>query len=245
MTPTQLIDARRRELVERLAQLTERLQYIEGEHPRADFITLRDEIAAVKAKLRRPPRELLTFRGVREDNLESVWIEGVHGERMVHGIASTGTISKHEQSFDPWGCVARLPVPLFSAHSKRSIRERKPIGEVHFLRKTRSQVYVQAILNDGRAADHAWDLILGGEVRSFSRGGPGELDSEVDGIRFYRSWTLSELSICRAPANPDCHFEILDRAARPGRASAKVAPDSPGNFIGARHAVIPFAACQR
>jgi hypothetical protein len=52
-------------------------------------------------------------------------------------------------------------------------------------------------------------LIAAGEVAAFSVGSKwADLVAEVDGVRYFRSWTLKEVSIVRTPANPDCSLRI-------------------------------------
>jgi HK97 family phage prohead protease len=86
------------------------------------------------------------------------------------------------------------------------------IGAVVLLRKSHQQVYVRAALFEhNRAADAAWELIKSGECRSFSVGPKSfdRIEARVDGVLYVDRWTLREISICRTPANADCHFEIF------------------------------------
>ena len=151
------------------------------------------------------------FRIKRVDGVETVWLEGRTGRRMIFGIASTPTINSHGYSLSSDGCAARLPVPVLSEHAG----EGKPIGEVILLRKNREHVYVEAVIfEDNFAADHAWKLIESGKLRAFSGAMSGDprtyhLQGIADGVSFYDRWTLKEVSICRAGACPGCGFEIM------------------------------------
>ena len=159
------------------------------------------------------------FGHTDKDGYETIWVLGAAGvgRRMIHGVASTPTINSHKYSLASAGCQAKLPVPLKSEHAAGQI------GEVVLLRKSAREIYVRAVLFDTPAADYAWSLIKAGETRCFSgasKGGvvsDGKLsylpalvgDAVVDGVTFYKSWWLDEVSVCRIGANPDCHFDIF------------------------------------
>lgn len=139
---------------------------------------------------------------------------GGYGERHIHGIASTPrpTISAtgNKLALQSDGVHAQLPLPLLSEHKCG-----KPIGEVYYIRRSHSAVYVKAALFETPAADYAWSLIEQGAVTCFSvlasdlpGIGPASY-SVVDGYRFMERWQLKELSLVRLGANSDCSFEIL------------------------------------
>jgi hypothetical protein len=147
-----------------------------------------------------------------DGGIEAVWIEVPHGSRMIHGIASTPTVSTNGNSRVMRGCrMPHLPIPLMFGHEGLKHRG---IGEVVFVQRSPSEIYVRAALFDNEAADYAWRLIESGEVRAFSVG-PGDtkvksyVQAEVDGVKFIEGWWLGEVSICRRGANPDCVFEIF------------------------------------
>ena len=139
-------------------------------------------------------------------------MEGRSSSRMIHGIATTPTISSNGQSLLSEGMMVRLPVPVLFAHSKYG----KGIGEVVYLRKSRSEIYVRAVINNNLAGDYAWSFIKSGEARCFSvavQQNDYRLQAEVDDVKFFDRWTLKEVSVCREGANPDCHFEIFEKGA--------------------------------
>jgi hypothetical protein len=71
---------------------------------------------------------------------------------------------------------------------------------------------------DNLAADYAWSLVEQGELRAFSVAsvkGSSTVAGSVLGTKFYSTWTLSEISLVRTPANPDCNnVEIFSRRRR-------------------------------
>lgn len=140
---------------------------------------------------------------------------------MIQGIASTPTINSHKYSLSSGGCRARFPIPVLSGHAKGP-----PIGEVVLVRIAERSVFVEAIIFEGNpAADHAWKLIESGETRCFSGAADQSswrLAGEVDGVKFYDSWWLKEVSVCRTGANPDCHFATLLRAPRSAQSTRAV-----------------------
>jgi HK97 family phage prohead protease len=125
--------------------------------------------------------------------------------RMIHGVAATPTITKHNQSKSPLGCEIKLPIPLLCSHSKYE----RPIGDVTLVRRDRRHIYIQASINENESGDYAWKLIEDGELKALSVGSnDGQVQAEVDGVVFIDRWTLREVSIVRRGANPDCWFEI-------------------------------------
>lgn len=104
--------------------------------------------------------------------------------------------------------MAELPVPLLWSHEGKRAA---PIGEVFHVRKRPTEIYIRADLFDNEAADYAWKLVESGDFRCLSVGGGGRFHVQgvVDGITYYDQWELTEVSICRKGANPDCYFEIL------------------------------------
>lgn len=156
------------------------------------------------------PKGSTRFGHIRSGEIETLWVKRHSGKRMIHGVATTPTISSNKQSMSSRGCTIRLPVPVFSQHASAADR----IGEVVSVRKSAREIYVIAVIDEhGAAADYAWRLIEAGEVRAFSVAAikGAEIGAIVDGIKFWKRWTLGEVSICRAGANPDAYFEIYNR----------------------------------
>jgi hypothetical protein len=192
--------------------------------------SLDQRIQKLKAPAQSPARK---FGHWHSGDMQCIWIEGAKSERMIDGIASTPTVNSHKYSLASAGCHIRLPVPLLSSHKGHST----PIGEVVHVRKCPLQIYVRAIVHHGPAGDYAWEMIESGELRAFSGAAVQEswkLDGIVDGVSFYKNWTLREVSICREGANPDCWFDIykagddasaLAKAGKSG--AALVTPYSP------------------
>jgi hypothetical protein len=143
---------------------------------------------------------------------------GKTGARMIHGCASSPAMTSHKQSqsLSSEGCRFKLPVPLLAGHGRveghSASLEQAKIGDVVWITKTPTGIFIRAVLAEGMAADHAWKLIVAGEYRALSVSslpGSATLKGVVDGIRFYDEWTLREVSICRKGANPDAEFEIF------------------------------------
>jgi len=132
-------------------------------------------------------------------------------DRLIHGVASSSAINEHKYSLIAGGMTATLPVPILSNHTGREC----PIGEVFYVRRSGTKVYVRAALFDNDAADYAWSLIQCGDLRCFSGAAARDglkIQGVVDGKTFYDEWRLREVSICRKGANPDSIFEIWDGA---------------------------------
>ena len=180
--------------------------------------------AEEKLKLFTPPqarwRGVPCFRHTCSGGLEVIEVRDVCGQRRIEGVASTGFITKkvivkrsqgieweeiYRQSLQPRGCMAKLPIPLKSEHANYS-----EIGAIYYLRKSATNIYIRAVLHDGPAADHTWDLIRRGLCRGLSVG-PGAMarPTVADSVHFFSRWWINEISVCRRPANPECHFEIL------------------------------------
>jgi hypothetical protein len=133
-----------------------------------------------------------------------IWSTGYKTKRMVHGIASTPTITTNNHSRSSKGCKVEFPIPLLCSHENLG-----SIGEVVMLRRSPREIYIIAALHDGNlAADFAWSLVEQGDLRAFSVAsipGSGTVDGSVFGTKFYGSWQLAEVSLCRNGANPDCN----------------------------------------
>jgi hypothetical protein len=144
------------------------------------------------------------IRHTRADGVETLTIVGRAGPRMVYGCASTDTITSHQVSKDPAGCRIQLPIPLKVRHKAGAV------GQVVHVRKSPDSLFIRAILDNNRAADHAWDLIQSGEYRAFSvaTDNSSDLIAEVDGVQYVRRWTLTEVSLVRQGANPDTWCRI-------------------------------------
>jgi hypothetical protein len=161
-----------------------------------------ESLAPSEPEAARPRSPRIPCRVWRDNGIETLKRLDLHGERMLHGIASTPAISRNKRSFRPEGCRARIPVPLLSAH-----HELGHIGQVTLVRKTPVHVYVQAVFDDTRAGRYAWDLFARGELRALSVGTHEICKTVVDGIEFHDEWHLREVSLSRRGANPDAYCE--------------------------------------
>ena len=163
-------------------------------------------LLANRTELRPPPKPLQDrVEHSRKDGIETIWYPAkLRSPRMVHGVASTPTIDQNSQVFISKGCRIKMPVPVRSSHKFGNI------GEVVFARISDREVYVQATLYHNEAADYAWSLVNSGELGGFSVGSEdARLQAVVDGVKFYDVWRLTEVSICRRGANPDCIIEVM------------------------------------
>jgi hypothetical protein len=136
------------------------------------------------------------------------WRTDHRTRRMVHGIASTPTITSNNHSLSSVGCKIEFPIPLLCSHENHG-----SIGEVVLVRRSPRELYVVAALHDDNlAADYAWSLVEQGELKAFSVAsvpGSSTVAGSVLGTKFYGSWQLAEVSLCRTGANPDCQAEIF------------------------------------
>jgi hypothetical protein len=155
------------------------------------------------------------------------------GARMIYGCASTPTVDTNELSISSAGCDFQFPIPLLAEHGmicgdddKRvrasSHAEDLKIGDVVWLAKCESGIFIRAVLDDSRAADAAWELIERGEYKSLSRGGlaryaHNKKGGVVDGITYWDRWKLGEVSVCQEGANPDCKFAVLNASIARGQ----------------------------
>jgi hypothetical protein len=133
------------------------------------------------------------------------------GARVIHGTASTSTINSHGYSLNSSGCSVKLPIPIYSQHACAG----ESIGEIVHLRKSALGIFVIGTIKENNlAADHAWALIEDGTLRAFSgAAAPGSthLQGIVEGVKYFDRWRLSEVSIVKNGANPDCRFEIREQ----------------------------------
>jgi hypothetical protein len=143
----------------------------------------------------------------RRDGVETIFVKGAGSgpsPRLIAGLASTARICA--DNFESWslapeGCQANLPVPVLVEHGGDEI------GQVVFLRKSRTGIFVRAPIND----DRAWRKIEGGEVKGLSVTAAGRrLRVEENGVKFYGTWTLKEVSVCARPGNSDCKFWVYN-----------------------------------
>jgi hypothetical protein len=152
----------------------------------------------------------LTVRSVRVEQKgdQTIWSTGHKTKRMVHGLASTSTINTHKYSLDASKCRIEFPIPLLVSHEKFG-----SVGEIVMARRSPREIYVVAALHDDNpASDYAWQLVQQGVLRAFSGSaekGSATIAGCVLDVRFYSQWTLSEVSLCRQGANPDCVAEIF------------------------------------
>ena len=163
-------------------------------------------LLANRTELRPPPKPPQDrVEHSREAGIETIWYPAkLRSPRMVHGLASTPTINTKNQVRISKGCRIKMPVPVRCSHKFGNI------GEVVLARISDREVYVQATLYSHEAADYAWQLVKSGELCAFSVGTEdARLQAEVDGVKFYDVWRLTEVSICRRGANPDCIIEVM------------------------------------
>jgi hypothetical protein len=160
--------------------------------------------AAVQAREARAKFYGLSIRNVRVERRgdHTIWSTGFRTKRMVHGIASTPTITTNNHSLSSVGCVVDFPIPLLCSHENLG-----SVGEIVMLRRSPREIYCIAALHDNNlAADYAWSLVEQGELRAFSvASSQSRIDGSVLGTRFYGEWKLKEISLCRAGANPDAN----------------------------------------
>jgi len=152
------------------------------------------------------------------------------GHRMIYGCASTPTVDTNKLSISSAGCDFHFPIPLLAdhgmicgdddnrVHASSHAKDLK-IGDVVWLAKCESGIFIRAVLDDSRAADAAWELIESGEYKSLSRGGLGRYAHNkkrgvVNGVTYWERWKLGEVSICQEGANPDCQFAVFDESIR-------------------------------
>jgi hypothetical protein len=169
------------------------------------------DAARARAERERQRQERAKYHGllIRRVSYErrgdhDIWSTGHKTKRMVHGICSTPTITANGHSRSSAGCKVEFPIPLLCAHENYG-----SIGEVVMLRRSPREIYIIASLaDDNLAADFAWSLVEQGELKAFSVAsipGSSTVDGAVFGTKFYGSWQLAEVSLCRAGANPDCN----------------------------------------
>lgn len=160
-----------------------------------------------------------TYDGTYKDGVETLFKVAAPTTRIIAGIASTPTVNSHGCSLSSRGCMVRLPTPLLFSHGFVGDTRNKAsanvsdlqIGEIFYVRKSPESVFVKAHVWNTDAGNFAWQLIQSGEARCFSGAADQKslrLRGVVDGHEFYDEWTLSEVSVCRKGANPDCTFEI-------------------------------------
>lgn len=139
------------------------------------------------------------------------------GLRMIEGIASTPSIASNNISLSMAGAKFDMPIPLLSGHG-REIGERKglphrpkeiSIGEVVRIERSEGWIRIRAVLDDHEGARAAWRLIEQGATLTLSvLAGEQTTRAVVDGVKYYSSWRMKEVSVVREPANPDCRCWI-------------------------------------
>jgi hypothetical protein len=193
--------AMRRLKLEREEQARREQQQRDLERARAEATRQREERAKHYGLLVRPVR-------CERSGGHDYWRTDHRTRRMVHGIASTPTITSNGHSRSSAGCKIDFPIPLLVSHEAYG-----SVGEVVMLRRSTREIYIIAALHDDNlAADYAWSLVEQGELTAFSvasTNGSSTVDGSVLGTKFYGSWQLAEVSLCRQGANPDCRAEIF------------------------------------
>jgi hypothetical protein len=200
------ITAERAAQERREREARERKWQAEREAERARRAVEQARAAAVRVREQRAKAHGLLIREVRHERKgdHDIWSTDHRTKRMVHGIASTPTITTNNHSRSSAGCVVDFPIPLLCKHEALG-----SIGEIVMLRRSPREIYVIAALHDDNlAADYAWSLVEQGELRGFSVASvkrSSTVAGSVLGTKFYSTWTLSEISLVRTPANPDCN----------------------------------------
>jgi hypothetical protein len=124
---------------------------------------------------------------------------------MIEGIATTPTISANNNSLRSIGCELAVPIPLMFSHEI-------PVGEVVYMRKSETEVYIRAVILDDIVGYDTWQLIKCGELKGLScafYASGGQFHCvEINGIDCITRFKLKEVSLCFEPANPDCYFRI-------------------------------------
>jgi hypothetical protein len=200
--------AMRRLTLERQAQLDREQQQHDAERARAEHERQRAERAKHYGLLVRPVR-------YERSGGHDYWRTGHRTKRMVHGIASSPTVTSNAHSRSSAGCRIDFPIPLLVSHEAFG-----SVGEVIHLRRSPKEIYVICALHDDNlAADYAWSLIEQGVLKSFSVAsvaGSSHVSGAVFGVRFYNQWQLAEVSLCKQGANPDCRAEIFSHRRKIG-----------------------------
>lgn len=152
------------------------------------------------------------------------WVAYEEHRRTIIGTAVTAHPNHKNYALDPVGGRIGLPLPLLFDHAFETWNQRCPsiedcnsarIGQVVTLWRYPDRIRAMAVLDDTPAADHAWRLIRAGAARYFSALPSKMTPSGVsDGVSFYDSWLLEELSITRIAENPEATFEPVVRIQR-------------------------------
>jgi hypothetical protein len=199
-------EAMRREREHAERQQREEARQRDMARARAEAVRRREERARYYGLLIRPVH-------FEQRGDHSIWKTGHRTRRMVHGIASTPTITTNNHSRSSAGCKVDFPIPLLCSHENHG-----SIGEVVMLRRSPREIYcIAALHDDNLAADYAWSLVEQSELRAFSvasMAGSSTIDGAVMGTKFYGSWQLAEVSLCRTGANPDARAEIFSSRRR-------------------------------
>jgi hypothetical protein len=157
----------------------------------------------------------MTFKHTRENGVETVWVEGAKGPMMIYGLATTPRTTHHKgwrQSLSSDGCSIKLPVPLRWRHSNVGSQ----IGEVVWVQKSKSGIYVRATLDPDEAGERAFELVRSGEIRclSISMYDTDYVMKECDGLRYFTRWRLKEVSLCPKGLNPEAFCRVYDGLRR-------------------------------
>lgn len=141
------------------------------------------------------------------------------GQRLIEGIASTGSKDRQGDIVEPLGCVAALPIPFMLDHDHS-----QAVGELTKLDVTATSIKLQAkiakIDTPGAAkemVDRAYHLLRAG-LRKFLSIGFRALEWEPlsgGGLRFTK-WELLEVSAVAVPANGDAAVTSVKAARRNG-----------------------------
>lgn len=133
-------------------------------------------------------------------------------ERVVEGVASTGSTDRDGDIVEPDGAQFKLPLPLLWQHDHR-----QPIGEVFEAKVVNGGIAIKARLvkmDDGPSQlrarlDEAWASIKTGLVRGLSIGFRAiEYSFLEEGVRFIK-WAWVELSAVTVPANEEATITAI------------------------------------
>jgi hypothetical protein len=176
---------------------------------KAEKEAVAQERARAQARLQREERAKrynLQIRNVRVEQRgdHTIWSTGHKTARMLHGIATTPTVSVNNHSLSSVGCQVEFPIPLLCDHENIG-----SIGEVVMLRRSPKEIYAVCSLHDDHlAADYGWSLFEQGILRGFSVAamrGYSRIDAAVLETKFYGAWRLAEISLVKVGANPDAN----------------------------------------
>lgn len=123
--------------------------------------------------------------------------------RTITGICLTSTRDAHGQVHNIDGIAWTAPLPLRLEHGSIDV------GSVSKIWRDGNGLCFEATVTDGKA----WLRIESGELRAASvKLSNSKSEHDDDDEKIVNSGTLSEVSVCRNGANPDCIIEVKKTA---------------------------------